>query len=265
LLRPYPQFLNITGIRNDAKSHYESAQARIERRFSKGFTILASYTYSKFLEQAALLNETDANFEKRLSDADIPQRIVISGIWELPFGRGRRFGTDWHGPLNAIAGGWQFQGIWQAQSGRPNMTLGNVYFNGDPTKLVAKFGGSTVDRVFDTSGFYFSDAAVQTNGVVDPAKQRADTRIQLAANIRTLATRFPGFRGQGLNLWDLSVIKNVAITEGVKLQIRGEFINAFNTPVFNNPNLSPTSTDFGKSTSTQNLPRNVQIGLKLVF
>ncbi|MEP7272846.1 MAG: carboxypeptidase-like regulatory domain-containing protein [Acidobacteriota bacterium] len=264
LLRPFPQFLNINTRRNDAKSNYHSAQARIERRFSKGFTILASYTFSKFIEQASLLNPFDAEFEKRLSDADIPQRIVMSGIWELPFGRGRRFGQDWNGPLNAIAGGWQVQGIWQAQSGRP-LTLDNRYYNGDPAKLRATMKGANVDRTFDASGFYFSDAAVQTNGVIDTAKQRADTRIQLTNNIRTLGSRFTGFRGQGLNLWDLSVIKNVAITESVKLQIRGEFINAFNTPVFANPNLNPTDTNFGKSTSTQNLPRNVQIGLKLVF
>jgi hypothetical protein len=101
--------------------------------------------------------------------------------------------------------------------------------------------------------------------VVDPAKQRGDQRIRLANNVRTLGSRFSRFRGQGLNLWDLSVIKNVSITESVKFQLRGEFLNAFNTPVFNNPNLDPTNTNFGKSTSQANLPRNVQIGLRLVF
>jgi hypothetical protein len=264
LLKAFPQFIDINSRRNDASSHYESAQMRIEKRFSKGYTILASYTFSKFLEKGALLNPFDADYEKRLSDADIPQRVVISGIWELPFGKGRRFGSDWHGALNAVAGGWQFQGIWQAQSGRP-LTIDNRYFSGDPTKLKATMKGTSVDRTFDTSGFYFHDSLVQTGGVDDPAKQRADTRIQLANNIRTLASRFPGFRGQGLNLWDLSVIKAISITETVNLQIRGEFINAFNTPVFANPNLTPTDTNFAKTTSTQNLPRNVQIGLKLVF
>ncbi len=264
LLRPFPHFLDVNTRRNDAKSSYHSAQVRLEKRFSKGYTILASYTFSKFLEQGSLRNATDTNFEKRLADADIPQRLVISGIWELPFGRGRRFGSDWHGAVEAIAGGWQLQGIWQAQSGRP-LTLDNRYFNGDPTKLRALMKGANVDRTFDVSGFYFHDAPVQTNGVDDPAKQRADTRIQLSNNIRTLASRFPGFRGQGLNLWDLSVIKNISITETVNLQLRGEFINAFNTPVFANPNLNPTDSNFAKSRSTQNLPRNVQIGLKLVF
>lgn len=264
LLRPFPQFLNIVTRRNDAKSSYHSGQFRAEKRFNQGYTLLVSYTFSKFLEQGNLLNETDPDFEKRISDADIPHRVVVSGIWELPFGRGRRFGRDWSGPLNAVVGGWQFQGIWQAQSGRA-LTLGNLYFNGDPTKLRVRMKGDTVDRTFDTSGFYFNDAAVQTNGVADPAKQRADQRIRLANNIRTLGSRFPNFRGSGLNLWDLSVIKNVQITETVQLQLRGEFLNAFNTPVFNNPNLDPTNSNFGRATSQANLPRNVQIGLRIVF
>jgi len=265
LLRPYPQFGDITSRRNDAKSNYHSAQFRAERRFTKGYTLLAAYTFSKFIVQDNPLNPTDVNLERRLSDADIPHRVVVSGILELPFGHGRLVGKNWNSVLNGVLGGWQVQGIWQAQSGRTNLTLGNIYFNGDPTKLKATINGNNVDRTFDTSGFYFSDAAVQTNGVIDPAKQRADQRIRLASNLRTLASRFPGFRGQGLNLADLSVIKNISITETVRFQLRGEFLNAFNHPVFNNPNLDPTNTNFGKSTSMQNLPRNVQIGLKLTF
>jgi hypothetical protein len=265
LLRPFPQFGDITSRRNDAKSNYHSAQFRAERRFTKGYTLLAAYTFSKFIVQDNPLNPTDVNLERRLSDADIPHRVVVSGIWELPFGHGRLVGKNWNSVLNGVLGGWQVQGIWQAQSGRTNLTLGNLYFNGDPTKLKATINGNNVDRTFDTSGFYFSDAAVQTNGVIDPAKQRADQRIRLSSNLRTLASRFPGFRGQGLNLADLSVIKNISITETVRFQLRGEFLNAFNHPVFNNPNLDPTNTNFGKSTSMQNLPRNVQIGLKLTF
>jgi hypothetical protein len=192
---------------------------------------------------------------------------VASGIWELPFGRGRRWGGNWNGFVDAIVGGWQVQGIWNWQNGRP-LTIGNVYYNGDITQLVGEVNSKNADptkTTFNTSGFYFQDAAVMTNGQIDPAKQRADTRIQLANNVRTLPSRFPQWRGQGLNLWDLGISKNFRITERVRFQLRGEFINAFNTPVFNNPNLTPTSSDFGKVTSQANLARNIQIGLKLIF
>lgn len=266
LLRPFPQFTGVTGLRNDASSRFHSMQLRAEKRFSGGYTLLAAYNWSKFLEQSSLRNEADTSFERRFSDADIPHRLVMSGIWELPFGRGRKFGTNWHRAFDLVAGGWQVQGIWNWQTGRPNMTLGNVYYNGDITKLKTSVKSSNVDgTVFDTSGFYFNDAAVQTNGVIDPSKQRNDPRIQLGSNVRVLPSRWASFRGQGLNLWDLSVSKNFTITETIKFQLRGEFLNAFNTPVFNNPNLDPRNANFGKVTSQANLARNVQIGLKLIF
>jgi hypothetical protein len=265
LLRPFPQFTSISGVRNDAYSNYHSGQLRLEKRFSTGFTTLVSYTFSKFLEAAALLNEVDTNYERRLSDADTPHRFVISGIWELPFGRGRKFGANWNRGVDVFLGGWQVQGIGQLQRGRP-LTIGNVYYNGDITKLKTDLRSSNFDKtVFDISGFYFTDATVQTNGVVDPVKQRADTRIQLTTNYRTLPSRFAQFRGDDLNLWDLSVSKNFSITETIKIQLRGEFLNAFNKVIFDNPNLTPTNSNFGKTLGQSNLPRDVQIGLKVVF
>ncbi len=273
LLRPFPQFGNITTIRNDGSSRYHALQGRLEKRFSNGFTALFSYTFSKFLERGSFLNEVDTEFESRLSSADVPHRFVTSGIWELPFGKGRKFGNDWNKVVNAVIGGWQVQGIGQVQSGRTidiggtsNNAYSNIYVNGDISKLKTDIRSSNVDGVtFDISRFYFSDAAVQTNGVVDPVKQRADTRIQLANSIRVLPSRASAFRGQRLNLWDLSVSKNFAFTESIRLQLRGEFLNAFNKVIFDNPNLTPNNTNFGKVTGQANLPRDVQIGLKIIF
>ncbi|MGI8785293.1 MAG: TonB-dependent receptor [Acidobacteriota bacterium] len=262
LLRPFPQFTSIGGQTNDGKSIYHSGQLRVERRFAKGYTILTSYTWSKFLEQASFRNETDTEYEKRIQENDAPHRLVASGIYELPFGRGRMLGSNWNGWLDGVLGGWQFQGIWQGQSGRP-IGLGNLVYFGDPTKL--RVNPKNINRTFDTSGFFYVDAAVQTNGVLDPVKQRNDQRIRLANNIRTFPSRLPGFRGQGLNLWDLSLIKNVAISESVKVQLRGEFLNAINHPQFENPNVDPTSSNFGNITGQNNLPRNVQLGIKIVF
>ena len=258
LLRPFPQFGNIHSRRNDGGSIYHSAQFRAEKRFTQGYTLLASYTWSRLLEQVSFLNPSDTDYEKRISTNDSPHRIVVSWIWELPFGKDHRFGSGWNGVTQALLGGWQLQGIWQAQSGRP-LELGNVFFNGDASALRTSISGGSVDAAFDTSGFYFTDAAVQfTNpitgqptGVPDPSKQRNDSRIRLASNIRTL--------------WDVSLIKSFSFSESVRLQLRGEFLNAFNHPQFNNPVLDPTSSDFGKVTSQANLPRNIQLGVKLIF
>ncbi|HKQ50898.1 MAG TPA: hypothetical protein VJT74_00925, partial [Pyrinomonadaceae bacterium] len=264
LLRPFPQFGNLRTRRHDGSSTYHSGQLRVEKRFARGYTLLAGYTWSKLLEEVSLLNPTDTEYEKRLSVNDTPHRAVVSGIWELPFGRGRRWGANWHSFAEAVLGGWQFQGIWQAQSGRP-LEIGNLYFDGDPAELRTRIDGSTADAVFDTSVFYFTDALVRKNGVVDPALQRSDPRIRLLFNVRRLPSRLPGLRGQPLNLWDLSLSKNFPFTEGTRLQLRGEFLNAFNHPQFNNPVLDPTNSNFGKVTSQANLPRNIQLGVKLLF
>jgi hypothetical protein len=265
LLRAFPQFGTITTSRNDGSSRYHSVQGRAEKRFSGGYTALFSYTFSKFLERGSFLNEVDTEYESRLSSADVPHRFVMSGIWELPFGKGRKYGNDWNKVVNALIGGWQVQGIGQLQSGRP-IDFGNVYVNSDISKLKTDIRSRNIDGLtFDISKFYFSDAAVQTNGVVDPVKQRADTRIQLASNIRVLPSRTASFRRQRLNLWDLSVSKNFAFTESIKLQLRGEFLNAFNKVIFGAPNLTPNNSNFGKVTGQDNLPRDVQIGLKLIF
>ena len=138
-----------------------------------------------FKERVTRLNDTDPDYEERFNDTHLPHRLVVSGIWELPFGRGRRWGSDSNAVVNGLIGNWSVSFICNWQSGRPNLTMGNVYYNGDITQLKTKYTDDPTQPVFDTSGFYFHDAAVQTNGVDDPAKQRADQRIQLASNIRT--------------------------------------------------------------------------------
>jgi hypothetical protein len=269
LLRPFPEFTDIGSIRNDGRSIYHSGQLRAEKRFSKGYSLLAAYTWSKYIEEVFLLNVQDTNLERRISRDDIPHRFVGSGIWELPFGKGRKWGGHWNNYLDGALGGWQFNAIFQWQSGRAlDLRDRNVVYFGDPSRLRAEITSANADptrKVFDVSGFYFHDAAVQTGGVDDPAKQRADQRISLSNNLRYFPSRLPGLRGQNLNLWDISVLKKIRIFERLNLELRGEFLNAFNHVQFNDPETNPTSANFGRATGQANLPRNVQIGLKLIF
>jgi hypothetical protein len=279
LLRPFPHFTGVTSRRYDGSSDYQSMHLRLERRFASGYTLLGTYAFSKGLEKLTRLNPADADYEKRLTAADSPHRFNLSGIWELPFGRGRKFGSSWNGVTEALLGGFQVQGLWLYQAGRP-IDLGNFYYNGNiraldlevASKTVGAIGTSNVtDNVFKTNlsnlGFYFQDAAVQTNGALDYNRQRNDARINLASNIRTLPTRVSNLRGQPINLADLSMIKNFAITETVKLQLRIESLNAFNHWHFNNPDLNPRNATFGRvaNSSQVHLPREYQIGLKLLF
>lgn len=279
LLRPYPHFTGLSRERYDGASSYHAFQARAEKRFSEGYTLMGSYAWSKYLEQVTLLNPTDAQYEKRLNSADSPHRLALSGIYEVPFGRGRRFGSSWSGLTQALLGGFQLQGILQYQAGLP-LTLGNIYFSGNLSDLkpvirsdtIGVIGSSNIqDNVFRTNiqntGFYFQDDAVRTNGQLDYSKQRNDPRINLSQNIRTLPSRVSNFRQQGITLLDLSVIKRFDLGERIQLQFRAETINALNKAHFSGPVLNPRDSNFGRVTSTSSptLPREFQLGLRLVF
>jgi hypothetical protein len=264
LLRPYPQFQNVDVRRYDGSSRFDSLQGRVTRRFRAGYQFDVAYTWSDFKEKVTRLNETDADYEERYQDTHLPHRLVVNGIWEVPFGRGRRFGSDSNAVVNAIAGDWNVSFIWNWQSGRPNMAMGNVYYDGDITRLTTKYTDDPSQPVFDISGFYFHDAAVQTNGVDDPAKQRADQRIRLANNIRTLPSRWDGLRGPRYFNWDMSFVKGFDLGR-VRAQFHIELYNAFNNVFYNNPNLDPTNSAFGTVSSQNNVPRNIQIGMKALF
>ncbi len=266
VLRPFPQFGNVRTFDDNGTSRYNSAQFKVEKRFTKGYTLLAAYTWSKFTEQVFQLNPYDTTYEDRVAASDVPHRVTISGIWELPFGHGRQFAAGANRFTDAIIGGWSLQAIGQLQSGQPiDLNARNVYFNGDPSSVKTDYSGDTNNPVFDVSGFYFHDAAVQTNGVDDPVKQRADTRIRLANNVRYFPSKTDGLRSPKLNLWDISLIKQVRMNDRVRAQFHVEFLNAFNRAVYANPNTDPTNADFGKVTSQTNLPRDIQLALKLVF
>jgi hypothetical protein len=266
LVRPYPQFGNIRTFDDDGTSRYNSAQFKVERRFTRGYTLLAAYTWSRFTERVFKLNPYDTEYEERVSAADVPHRVTVSGIWELPFGHGRRFAADANRFTDAFIGGWSLQAIGSMQSGQPiDLSGRNVYFNGNVDSLKTDYSGNTNSPVFDISGFYFHDAAVQTNGVDDPAKQRADTRIRLSQNIRYFPSKLDGLRSPKLNLWDISLIKQMRMTDRVRAQFHVEFLNAFNRAVYSNPNTDPTNADFGKVTSQTNLPRDIQLAMKLIF
>ena len=193
-------------------------------------------------------------------------RHASAGSWNCRSATGGRLPPNANRFTDAFIGGWSLQAIGQLQSGQPiDLNARNVYFNGDPASLKTDYSGDTNNPVFDISGFYFHDAAVQTNGVDDPVKQRADTRIRLANNVRYFPSKTDGLRSPKLNLWDISIIKQVRLSDRVRGQFHIELLNAFNRAVYANPNTDPTNADFGKVTSQTNLPRDIQLAMKVVF
>jgi hypothetical protein len=248
LLLPYPQFGGVSVTEPIGYSWYHALQAGVERRFSKGFMFMMNYTFSRSMDATAFLNASDPMPYESLSTQDRPHRLVISGIWELPFGRKRHFGANMPSALNFFAGGWQLNGVVQRQSG-PALEWGDVWtlFTGDSTKVGLSKSQRNVDRWFNTDAGF--------NKV---------SNQQLGSNVRYSPWRFSNLRADGQARWDFSIFKNFLIMERVTAQFRAEVVNAWNHPNLMTPVMTPTSSTFGMITS-QDATRTWVMSLKLSF
>jgi hypothetical protein len=247
LLRPYPHFGSITVEEPIGYNWYHALQVRAEKRLSRGFTLQGAYTWSKLMEAVEFLNATDPLPYESISGMDRPHRIAISGIWELPFGRGRWLASEVPSALNTVIGGWQLNGIIIYQSGQA-LGFGNAIFTGNVADIPLASSERNADRWFNI------DAGFNRNSAQ-----------QLASNLRTLPLRFSGVRSDSQHRWDLSALKNFVLREELRLQFRAECFNALNHAILNNPNTSPTSTAFGRITGTAAQARTFQFALKLEF
>jgi hypothetical protein len=193
----------------------------------------------------------------------------------LPFGRGERWGHGWSALTDAVLGGWQLSSTYQYQSGAPLVWGTSLYYSescGNPLDLRSNIGASVNGGTagldvpaWDISCFYFNDAAVQVNGVVSPALQRADGRITLTNNVRYFPSTLPHVRTDDIHLLDVGVSKNFTLPHNMRLQLRLEAINALNYTVLWAPQQNPTNSSFGLITTDRNSPRDFQIGLRFTF
>jgi hypothetical protein len=243
LLRAFPHFTSVAAQRmNDGSSHYHALQVRLEKRFSQGMQLMANYQYSKLLERRSRLNDLDPFLEKRVAAEDRPHRLVASGSYELPFGKGKPLLSNANVIVNQFVGNWNLNAILTLQPGGP-MTWGNVIYLGGDLSVQSH----NPDGVFDTTKF--NRVAAQ----------------QLDWNRRTFSSRFGNVRADGVQQLDLSMIKGFRIVERLTMTYRCEFFNMTNRPIFSAPNLSPTNTNFGLITNQANQPRRIQMALRLVF
>src|SRR5205823_1750642 len=211
----------------DGYSWYHSLQTSVEKRMGHGLTFQSAWTYSKYMQANAYLNPTDPRPERVISDNDFPHHFVVSGIYELPFGRGRRLLSGVRGWVDALVNGWQFESYYEAQSGLA-LGFGNAIFRGDLHNIPLPVDQRKVQEWFN----------------VDAGFERNNARA-LSFNIQGLSSRFNDVRGDGINNFNISMMKNVRIRERYRLQYRFETFNTLNHVQFGNPNTTPTSTAFG--------------------
>jgi outer membrane receptor protein involved in Fe transport len=247
LLRPYPQYSGDSGVQqvfvSNGNSTYHAGTIQIERRLATNLTFLAAYTRSKAIDDVRTPHDYyNRTLEKGLSSFDAPNQFVLSGVYQLPFGRGRKFGQQLNPVLNAIVGNWDLDGILRIQSGQPIGISRPSVNNGQSAKLA----NPGIGEWFDTSAF--TVAAPFTFGNVGPV--------------------LPDVRTDGMRNLDAVLVKNFSFSikdKQITAQLRGEFYNLFNHPQFASPNTSVSSQSFGQVTSQANNARDIQIGLKVKF
>jgi hypothetical protein len=178
---------------------------------------------------------------------------VFSGVYELPFGKGRRFGAGMTRLADSLVGGWQVNGIVTIQSGAP-LQIG-------ATNTIGLFTKAARANNNGTSGAKSGDVRKRMNGYFNQSVFSQPAPFTFG----TLGTRVPDIFGHYANNLDFSLFKQFAVTEKTRLQFRAEAFNAFNRVQFGGINTTVTSGSFGFVTSQANTPRQMQFGLKLLF
>jgi hypothetical protein len=251
----------IYGYHFNGNTSYNALLTRLEKRFSQGVTLLASYTFSKSIGDicgASAAGDTvncgyqdprNLRNERSLDNIDVPHRFVSSGIYELPFGKGRRFGSGMPRVLDAIAGGWAVGSIITVASGVPF----SVISSGNPANT-GTF--ATVNRPNLVGDPHSTTRTVQQDFNTAAFVNNAQYTVGNAGrNI---------MRQRGFFNWDFSANKEFAIHERMRVQFRFESFHFTNTPRFGIPGATLGTASFGSITSADT-PRNQQLGLKLIW
>jgi hypothetical protein len=270
LLRPYPQYGDINAFRVPfGFSIYHGGTLKADKRFSNGTSFLVAYTWSKLIDDVSttvgFLGQASARqdvynraAERAIGSQDIAHRFVTGFVYDLPFGKGKRFGNNLRPAANWALGGWQFNGIVAFQSGIPiiitqqanNVQLFNPSqrptWNGNDPNIDGASKDAKIAKWFDTSAFS-----------ITPTRTFGNTPRVM-----------PNLRADGEKNFDLSLFKNNYLRDGKwNVQFRAEFFNAFNRVRFNQPNTlgQVDNNGFGVVTGQGNSPRQIQLALKLIF
>jgi hypothetical protein len=258
------QITQISGTQSGANQGYNAMQASLHKRFSMGIEYQISFTWARAMsdsigyygdsgqsgsQSAYMQNLYDRRSEWSPQLADNKYNFVASYYYELPFGRGRKFGTKWARPVDYVIGGWQMGGSFTAHTGFP-LTI------------------KTTDR----SGTLARSARAQVIGtphdshIVGPGNHWLDVSAYAQPALYTFGNSAPGVeRGPGAVLFNLSLSKRFKLTERRWFELRGEAFNLSNTPLFNSPiSQTITASTFGEI-STTTAERNMQIVAKFYF
>ncbi|HTR66293.1 MAG TPA: carboxypeptidase-like regulatory domain-containing protein [Terriglobales bacterium] len=268
LLRKYPEYTGVQEFRKPtAESKYNAFSIRFNKHFSNGLSVLANFTGAKETDDSAApvgfigqvsstrVNQYDPRAEWAVGPQDLSRVFSAGYVYELPFGRGKKFANT-GGVLNRLVGGWETDGIIRWTTGTP-VVLAGV---GDPTGIFAGIGngerplwnGKSAKLSHPTHGEWFDTS------VFSPLPQ-----FTIGNAPRTI----PNVRTPGLSNSDLSFAKNnyFGTDNRFNAQFRADLFNAFNHPRWGAPDANVNDANFGKITSIRNSSRQIQLAMKFIF
>ncbi len=269
-LRPYPMYQNVNAQSEYVgDSYYHSLQATVTKRFSSGGTLLGNYSWAKFLSnsestvaqveshaEGLIQDYTNLRAEKSYLSFDVPNRLVVSYILDLPFGKGRHFLGNSSGLVQELIGGWNATGINIFQSGFP---LAIIATNNNLANL---FGAGQI-RPNVVPGCNKKIGSIESQG------RSGQPYINAACFTAPAATAFGNeprtdgvLRDAGIDNWDFSVGKTTTVHDNINIVFRAEAFNLINRTQFGDPNVTSSSSIFGVITSQQNQPRLLQFSLR---
>jgi hypothetical protein len=244
LLQPFSQMgtLKETGPYGTSKAH--SVEVVFRRRLAEGFTINGNFTGVYERDRDFYYNTFDTTPSWELSNNSVPWRFAATGIYELPFGKGKPLLNS--GIPAAAAGGWQIAAAYERQPG-PLLQWGNVFYNGEPNQICN--GPRTLNEWFNTSGFV-----------------TASSQQPAAFQARVFPERIGNCRADGLGRLDANIQRTFRIKESLSFQLRMDALNVENHSQFNPPDLTPTDSTFGKVTNnTTSTMRFLEIQARIKF
>ncbi len=275
-LREFPQILG-TGTFTAygaplGFSHFHSLQATLDKRFSKGLSVYLNYVWSRVMsntessflgDNAGPLDYYNLALEKAPAPFDQPHAFKAFAQYELPFGRGRAFGAGLPKAVDAVLGGWSVSAILNYAAGSPlafsgaSSPMPNGWNGGQRINIAA---GNMKAAGFDKSNFNLANTASPSNTYLNKSLFSDPDPLTLG----NAANRYSELRGFGTINEDLGLLKNFHPAEGMRLQVRGELMNAFNRHQLGAPNTNVKNALFGQITGVSGA-RNIQIGLRLDF
>jgi hypothetical protein len=273
----YPRLTFMQDMSTIGSSNYNALVVKFIKQFTDGFSLLTNYTWSKAMSNSNESNNGTLSQSKSCLQCDYgpasfntPQSLVVSGIYDLPVGRGKRFGGSMNPFVDGVVGGWSVNAIMTLQSGNPFTVTGtnHVAWPADQIRADRYCNGRTelANKNLRTNGMYWMNtgtiSGLNTPCFVDPFTDPHNTS---GTPWYFGTSGFDVLNGPGVNNWDAGVHKSFSIFDAMKLTIRGEFFNAWNHAQFASPNNNVTAAKFGTVSSTQHAPRQIQLGATLTF